>query len=90
MNRMLRVPDGVLVRDVQGELVLLHSETGESFALDEVATRAWQLISEKRHLAAVHSAMQSEYAVDPASLATDLERLVDDLVAKGLLDERRG
>jgi hypothetical protein len=75
-----------MVREVQGEAVVLHLDTGEYFGLDEIATRIWQLIVEKKDLADVEAAMCDEFDAAPEVLAKDLRELVDTLVAKRILE----
>ena len=77
---------GTLYRDVQGEGVLLHLDSGQYFGLDEVANRVWQLIVEKNALGDVEAALLNEFNVEPPRLSEDLQRLVDELVAKKLIE----
>jgi hypothetical protein len=88
----VRVPASTLYRELQGETVLLQLDSGEYFGLDETATRIWQLIVEKGDLDAVAAAMVEEFDVEPAILAQDLSRLVEELRGKRLieLDEHAG
>jgi hypothetical protein len=74
-----------MAREVQGESVLLQLDRGEYFGLDAVGTRIWQLIVEKGDLAEVERVMRFEYDVEPAVLSADLERLIEDLLAKDLI-----
>ena len=85
-KRIARVSSGTLYRELQGESVLLQLDSGEYFGLDEVGTRIWQLIVEKGDLAEVEAAMLEEFDVDKAALSNDLSRLVDQLVAKRLIE----
>jgi Coenzyme PQQ synthesis protein D (PqqD) len=85
-RQIARVSQNTLYRDVQGEAVLLNLDTGEYFGLDEVGTRIWHLIVEKGDLGAVEAAMLEEFAVEAPVLATDLRRIVGELVAKRLLE----
>jgi hypothetical protein len=89
-KRFVRVPSAVLSRDLQGEAVLLQLETGEYFGLDETGARIWQLIVEKGNLEAVEAALCDEFDVDAAVASSDLNTLVDELVARKLIeiDER--
>jgi len=80
------VSPGTLYRDVQGEGVLLHLDSGQYFGLDEVANRVWQLIVEKNALGDVEAALLNEFNVEPPRLSEDLQRLVDELVAKKLIE----
>lgn len=85
-KRIARVSPGTLYREVRGEAVLLHLDTGEYFGLDEVANRVWQLIVEKSDLDEVETAMRQEFEVDQDLLSNDLSRLIEDLLAKGLIE----
>lgn len=84
-RRIARVTPGTLCREVQGETVLLHLDSGEYFGLDEIATRIWQLIVEKGDLAEVEAAMRAEYEAESAVLAADLNRVVGELAGKRLI-----
>jgi hypothetical protein len=85
-KRSVRVSPNTLYRELQGETVLLQLDSGEYFGLDEISTRIWQLIVETGDLTAVEAAMVKEFEVDRAVLAQDLTRVVDDLVAKRLIE----
>jgi hypothetical protein len=89
-KRMVRVSASALSRELQGETVLLQLDSGEYFGLDEIATRIWQLIVEKGDLREVEAAMLDEFDVDRAVLSQDLARVVDELVAKQLIEVEAG
>jgi len=77
--------DDVVSRELEGEAVMLNLESGVYFGLDEVGTRIWALIQEDGSLRTVFEAMRREYDVAPATLESDLVRLVDELRVKGLV-----
>lgn len=83
-NTLVPRPD-VLFRYVEGEAVLLNSETGQYFGLDPVGTRVWQLIVEHQALTLVFDAMLAEFAVAPSELEADLLALAHQLHAQGLV-----
>ncbi|MGE0448389.1 MAG: PqqD family protein [Vicinamibacterales bacterium] len=85
-TRTLRVSQNTLHRELQGETVLLGLSAGEYYGLDEIGTRVWQLIVEKGDVAGVEAAMLEEFDVDRAVLSEDINRLVDDLIAKHLIE----
>ena len=85
-KRIARVSPSTLCRQVQGESVLLQLDNGEYFGLDAVATRVWQLIVEKGDLKEVEALMLQEFDVDPAVLSADLARVVDEFLAKNLIE----
>jgi len=77
---------GILGREIGGEMVLLDVEAGVYYGLNEVGMRAWALFSEGSSLGAAHERLLSEYETEPAVLWQDLESLVRDLAANGLID----
>ena len=83
---VLKVSGQVVYEAIEGEAVLLDLGSGHYFQLNEEATRAFELIDDTGDLGAVEGQMASEYDVDRAVLATDLTKLVDELITRGLLD----
>lgn len=81
----LRIADNVVFRNLAGESVLLNLDTGTYFGLDAVGTRLWNLVAEHRSTAQVINILLSEYDVDEPRLQTDVNTLIDQLLAKGLL-----
>ena len=81
----LRIADDVVFRDLAGESVLLNLSTGTYFGLDVVGTRLWHLIAEHGSTTLVIEALLVEYDVDELRLQKDVEALIDQLLAKGLL-----
>ena len=81
-----RPREGVLAREIGGEMVLLDVEAGTYFGLNEVGTRAWSLLAEGATLGEVVELLLAELEVDRETLETDLRGLVCDLVAQGLID----
>jgi hypothetical protein len=85
-RRIARVSPSVLSREVHGEAILLHLDSGEYFGLDTVGARVWQLIGEKGDLIDVEATLGREYDVDRARLARDVERIVAELIARHLIE----
>jgi hypothetical protein len=84
---VLRHRPGVLFRDLAGEAVLLDLEAGTYFGLNEVGTRAWNLLGGGgATLAAVHAALLVEYDAPPKQVWDDLLALVRDLLAHRLVE----
>jgi hypothetical protein len=81
----LHIADDVVFRDLAGESVLLNLSTGTYFGLDAVGTRLWHLITEQGSTASVIETLLAEYDVDEPRLQKDVEALIDQLLAKGLL-----
>src|SRR5687767_2702312 len=77
-------PEGVLAREVDGEMVLLNLRTEQYYGLDRVGADIVTRLTEAPLNAAV-AALCSDYKVDAAVLKADIDRLVDELLAAGLL-----
>ena len=82
----LRIPERVLFRRVDTEMAVINTDTGAYFGLDEVGTRMWELIAEHGLLHVVANRIREEFDVDPQRLEEDLLRLVDELLAHGLVE----
>ena len=57
----VRVRDGVLFQELRAKTILLNANTGVYFTLEEVESRIWNLIQEKRTLAEVLATSLTEY-----------------------------
>jgi hypothetical protein len=79
------VPDHVLMRDLDGEAVILDLNQGHYFGLDEVGTRMWTLVTTQPSIEAACQVLLAEYDVDEPRLRQDLDELVCRLADQGLL-----
>lgn len=82
----VRIPEGVLSRNLQGEEVILDLSTGVYFGLDPIGTRIWHLINERRPLRKVLDALLDEYDVAEDACAGDLLEFVAEMHKKGLVE----
>lgn len=78
-------PPEVLSRVLDGEAVLLHLGSGTYFGMNEVATFAWQRITQGTTFGALVDATVAEFDVEADVARADLERLVDGMVEKKLV-----
>ena len=78
----------VLAQTVVGESVLLDLRSQKYFGLNEVGTRAWQLLQETGDVATIQAHLLAEYDVAPEQLERDLDELFGRLLAAGLVTER--
>jgi hypothetical protein len=67
-------------RDLDGEAVILHLDSGLYFGLNAVGTRIWQLLERDGRLTAVLDDLRAEYEAAPDVLERDLLDLVSRLV----------
>lgn len=85
-DTLLRHRPGILFRDLAGEAVLLDPDAGLYFGLNEVGTRAWNLLGDGASLGAVHAALQEEYAAPAERIWDDLLALVQELLEHRLIE----
>jgi hypothetical protein len=78
-------PDQVLARQAAGETVLLDLDSEQYFSLDGIGNRLWQLIEEGTLVGAAVARLAGEYDVDVDVLRSDVEELLTDLHAAGLV-----
>jgi Coenzyme PQQ synthesis protein D (PqqD) len=81
----LTIPEHVMVRRLGDECVILDMASGTYFGLDAIGTRVWQLLSETGSASEIGEQLAREYDVTPREAAADLQRLVEELAANGLL-----
>ena len=79
------VPAHVLIRNLDGESVLLNLESERYFGLDATGTRMWELVTSQPCIALALEKLQEEYEVEPELLRTHLTQLLSGLVENGLL-----
>lgn len=77
-------PD-VIFRDLEGEAVLLDLASGRYFGLNPVGTRIWLLLDAGSTVDAVVAAIAEEFEADPGEVARDVDELVTELAARGLV-----
>ena len=82
----ISVPDGVLVQELQGESVLLNVNTENYYGLDEVGTRMWAVLSEAPSIADAIDTLLDEYEVERATLESDVDALLTELLEKKLIE----
>lgn len=83
---LLRHRPGILFRDLAGEAVLLDPDAGLYFGLNEVGTRAWNLLGGGATLGAVHAALREEYDAPAEKIWEDLLALAGELLAHRLVE----
>ena len=85
LNQTITLSPDVISQEVSGETVLLDLESENYFGLDEVGTRIWQLIKETNDLEAIFNTLLAEYDVSEERLRGDLDVLLGEIAALGLV-----
>ena len=71
--------------EVDGELVALHVDKGTCYGFNATATRIWGLLAEPKSKEQLYAALTSEYAVDRETCEREVEPLLRELEADGLV-----
>ena len=81
----VRVPDDVLISNLQEESVILNLDSERYYGLDNVGTRFLSVLNTEDSIEAAYVVLRDEYDVDAQNLRQDLLELVEDLVKQGIL-----
>ena len=87
-DKRLRVPEDVLVSDMDGEMVLLNLKSEAYFGLDRVGARMFTAVTSADSVEAAYSQLTAGFDVEPQRLREDLAEILDGLLESGLLEEQ--
>lgn len=80
----ITIPECILVRELDGESVLLNLDTERYFGLDETGTRMWAALTTSESIEEAFEKLVDEYDVDSELLRRDLNELIEKLLDQGL------
>ena len=81
----VRVPDDVLISNLQEEAVILNLDSERYFGLDGVGTRFLSVLTASDSIEDAYKRLRSEYDVDSEALRHDLIALVENLIEQGIV-----
>ena len=82
----LHAPPDVLVQELpDGDSIFLHLGSESYFGLDAVGSTMYRRLVEAGSAADAYERLLGEFDVAPERLRSDLERLVSDLLQRGIL-----
>lgn len=84
-SRFQIVDSEVVARVFDGEAIIINVANGKYYSMDRVGTMAWLLLTGGYSLKDAAAFMADRYGVDGLTVAVDVERLVDQLLAEGLV-----
>lgn len=68
------------------EVVILQTDAGLYFGLDDIGTRIWELVAEPVRLGDIVRSLTARYDVSEAQCLSDVVTLCEALAGRGLLD----
>ena len=84
-NTSVLVSGDQLSTEIGDEVVILGLKDSVYYGLSRVGTRIWQLLQTRRTVDEIVDALVAEYDVTRQDAADDLQRLLIDLQARGLV-----
>ena len=81
----VRVPDDVLISNLQEESVILNLDSERYFGLNDVGTQILTLLNTSDSIEAAYETLAQEYDVDEEVLRKDLLTLVENLLEQGIV-----
>lgn len=81
----VKIPDDVLISNLQEESVILNLDSERYYGLDSVGTRILSVLTTSDSIEAAYETLVQEYEVDREVLKKDLLELVENLIAQGIL-----
>ena len=79
------IPEHVLARKLDDEMVLLNLDSGEYFGLNDTGTRVWELLADGKSRDQVVERLIEEFEVAAEVASSHVAKLCEELVTAGLL-----
>lgn len=80
------IPEGVVIRDVAGESVILNLNNEQYYGLDDIGTRMWVVLTSSPSIQDAVNALLEEFDVSKQTLEQDVRTLLAELSAQELLE----
>ena len=77
----------VAAKVIDGEAIIMNLSNGLYFSMDKVGAAVWELMEKGHSVGEMIDSLESHFTVDPATLQGDVVRLLEELVAEGLIHE---
>ena len=84
---MLKMANTVFLSRVGNEIILVDNSTGKYYGLNPVGARIVELLLDGSNDESALRNLVAEYDVSEAEVRTDIQRILNDLRSRGLIDE---
>lgn len=84
-NLTLRPNPDVISKRLDQATILVHFPTNRIFELNETGTRIWELLGQNCDMVSIAQVLVDEFDIDEARAADEVNNLLDQLRAAGLL-----
>lgn len=79
------VPDTVLARQIQEEMVILDLRSGCYFSLNAIGSEVWEQLMQQQPLDKIAAALAAKYGAESTSIQADVSALLGDLLEQKLI-----
>ncbi|MGQ7829933.1 PqqD family protein [Altererythrobacter sp. Z27] len=87
MARLLRkLPSKFIASQLDGELILIHGDSGAFYSIAETGLVIWRLLDEEAELDTICERLAAIYAVDDSECRAAVERFSNELVQAGFAE----
>jgi hypothetical protein len=83
---VVRASEGQIWRNLDDEAVILDSNSGKYYGLNEVGVRIWELSQEPKSVLDIQNTLLTEYDVEPDRCERELLVLLQELADNGLIE----
>ena len=87
---VVEIAESVIFQTLEDEVILLDMTTQEYYGLNPVGANMWKLLMECGDVSVATGKITTMYAADAAAVHGDMQSLVADLLARGLLKAASG
>jgi len=86
---VISVADSSVSADFEREAIILNSNTGLYYGLENVGARVWSLLQKPITVLELIETVASEYEVETERCENDLNILLEEFVAEGLVEVKK-
>lgn len=86
MRNIIKIPGSFLSSDVDGELIVVHGQTGGFFALKDVAYAIWRALDDEPDLGVICDTITGDYDVSAEECRSSAEAFAQQLVDAGFAE----
>jgi len=83
----MKLNENIILKDMQGEAVLLNLDTGDYYSLNGVGNKIINLILEDMSVDEIAAELTGIYDIDEKTAKSDINSLIDDLIKNNILVE---
>ncbi len=84
-SKKLTAADDILLRELDGEAVILHLGDESYYGLNESGTRIWQLLVDSETIESAVQPLLEEFEVDESTLRSDITNLINSMMEKKMV-----